>query len=115
MNSSMQIKGSDGVCLVRENLIVAFFGKSPFATMVDGVLRCVDQYLKMVPNEALSWSLIGSTAETHRPANAKAIARCRALLTASTARQKDIHFRLMGPDKWGPDYHLLVGGLKAPS
>jgi hypothetical protein len=115
MDSSVRIQSKNGDSLVRENLIVAFFGLSPFAKMVDGGARCVDRYLKMVPNEALSWSLIGTTASTHKPANAKDIAKCRALLTASTAKQKDIHFRLMGPDKWGPDYRLLVNGLKAPS
>lgn len=115
MDSPVRIQGKDGDSLVRENLIVAFFGTGPFAKMVDGFARCVDRYLGMVPNEALTWSLIGSTATTLKPASAKDIAKCRGLLTASTAKQKDIHFQLLGTDKWGPDYRLLVGGLKAPS
>lgn len=95
--------------------MVAFFGKRPFAEMVEGAAYCVEQYLEMIPKDALAWSLIGSTASTHKRLNAKDIARCRGMLAVSTAKQKDIHFLMMGPEKWGPDYSVMVGGLKLPS
>jgi hypothetical protein len=115
MDGSVRIHGEDGDCLVRDNLMVAFFGKCPFAEMVEGVAYCVEQFLKMIPEGALAWSLIGSTASTHKTISARDVARCRALLTVATAKQKDIHFRLLGPEKWGPDYRLMVGGRKLPS
>ena len=114
MEGSKLIRGDDGDALVRESLLVAFFAKRPFAEMVEGAAACFDQYLKMIPKEALKWSLIGSTASTHKAAGAKDVARCRALLTVSTARQKDIHFQLMGEEKWCPDYEVMIAGLKQP-
>lgn len=95
--------------------MVAFFRKCPFAEMAEGAAYCVDRYLKMIPKDALAWSLIGSTADTHKALNAKDITRCRTLMTVSTAKQKDVHFRLLGPEKWGPDYRLMVAGRKLPS
>jgi hypothetical protein len=111
----VQSTKEDGICLFRDNLMVAFYGKRPFAEMVNGAAWCFDQYLKMIPKDALSWSLIGSTADTNTPLGAKDIARCKAMLTVATAKRKDIHFRLKGHDAWGPDYSLMVGGLKQPS
>jgi hypothetical protein len=68
----------------------------------------------MVPVDALQWSIIGTTSGTHKPLNKKGIARCQSMLTMATAKQKDIHFRLMGPNKYGPDYRLVLHGNKRP-
>jgi hypothetical protein len=114
-DGSLRMQTKDGICLFRANLMVAFYGKRPFAEMVEGAAYCVDQYLKMIPKDAFSWSLIGSTADTNTPLGTRDIARCRAMLTVATAKRKDIHFRLHGHDAWGPDYSLMVGGLKLPS
>ncbi len=114
MEGSMLIRSDDGDPLVRESLLVAFFAKRPFAGMVEGAAACFDQYLKMIPQEALKWSLIGSTASTQMAATTKDIARCRALLTVSTAKQKDVHFDLLGPEKWCPGYQVIVAGRKQP-
>jgi hypothetical protein len=105
---------SDGDCLVRENLALALFCKLPFAEMADGVASCLEQYLQMIPEGALSWSLIGSTASTHKPLTPKDLGRCKSLLTPASAKLRDTHFRLMGRDKWGPDHAVMVCGRTAP-
>lgn len=114
-DGAIRMQASDGICLFRANLMVAFYGNRPFAEMVNGAAYCVNQYLKMIPKDALSWSLIGGSADTNTPLKAKDITRCKAMLTVPTAKRKDIHFRLKGTDAWGPDYSLMIGGLKQPS
>lgn len=115
MDNSVRLDDAQGQCLARDNLIVVFFGSRPFAQMVTGVAKCVDRYLAMIPADVLRWSIIGSTSGTYKPLTSKEIARCRAMLTASTAKQKDIHFRLLGPESAGPDYRLVVNGYKLPA
>src|SRR5690348_8481889 len=44
VNGSVLSRGKDGDCLVRDNLMVAFFGKRPFAEMVEGAAYCVNKY-----------------------------------------------------------------------
>jgi hypothetical protein len=114
MDEPVELHDAQGDCLARDNLLIAFFGNRPFAEMVKGAVYCVQTYLEMVPVDALQWSIIGTTSGTHKPLNEKGIARCQSMLTTATARQKDIHFRLMGPNKYGPDYSLVVDGNKRP-
>ena len=114
-DGSLRMQAADGICLFRANLILVFYSKRPFAEIVEGVAWCLNQYLNMIPKEALSWALIGSSADTKTALVPKDITRCRTMLTVATAKRKDIHFRLLGPDEWGPDYSLMIGGLKAPS
>src|SRR3954463_8828378 len=93
-DGSIRMQTKDGICLFRTNLMIAFYSKRPFAEMVKGVAYCVDQYLKMIPENALSWSLIGGNADTNKPLTNDDLARCKAMLTVATAKKKDIHFRL---------------------
>lgn len=115
MEAHVKLEDAQGRCLVRDNLMIVFFGSRPFADMVEGVGKCVDRYFAMLPKDALRWSIIGATSGTHKALTDKDSARCRSLLTVSTAKQKDIHFRLLGPDPYGPDYQLMVDGNKRPS
>ena len=115
MEQRVRLDDAQGQCLARDNLIVVFFGCRPFSEMVTGVARCVDRYLSLIPPEALRWSIIGSTSGTYKPLTAKDVERCRALLSPSTAKQKDIHFRLLGPESAGCDYRLVVNGYKVPA
>lgn len=114
MEKSVRLDDAHGQCLARDNLVIVFFDSRPFAQMVEGAAKCVDRYLAMIPSDALRWSIIGVTSDTYKPLPAKDIARCRAMLSASTAKQKDIHFRLLGPESAGPDYRLVVNGYKLP-
>jgi TseV toxin immunity protein TsiV len=104
----------DGVCLARDNLRLSFFAKRPFSEVVEAAAYCFERYLQIVPEDALKWALIGGTADTHQPLDAKALARCRSLLTVPVAKQKKVHFRVMGPQKWGPDCAFLVTGHQNP-
>jgi hypothetical protein len=114
MNERVRINDAEGICLVRDNLLVVFFGQRPFADMVEGAAYCVERYLDMVPTTLLRWSIIGMTSSTHKPLTDGDLARCRSMLTAKVAKQKDVHFRLMGPDKYGPDFRLVVLGVRNP-
>jgi Protein of unknown function (DUF3396) len=114
MDKSVRLDDAQGQCLVRDNLVIVFFGARPFAEMVEGVAKCVDRYLALIPSDALRWSIIGATSDTYKALTPKDLAQCRALLTPGTAKQKDIHFRLLGPESAGPDYRLVVNGYKRP-
>jgi hypothetical protein len=103
----------DGNCLVRDNLVLTFFGASPFAEMVAGVAYCVERYLALVPRTALTWHITGATSGTFKPLTPKSFATGMALLTVETAQKKDIHVSFGGPTEWGPDYQLTVDGRKA--
>jgi len=115
MDNDLRFTDKDGSCIARSNLVIAFFGKKQFAEIVDGARYCVDQYLKLLPKDALKWSVIGSASGTHKPILEKSIARCRSMLNVASARKKDIHFRLLGPEKYAPDYSLVLNGRKEPS
>jgi hypothetical protein len=105
----------NGDCLARDNMVIAFFGKYPFSKMVEGAKYCVQKFLEMTPIDALKWSIIGVSADTYKPLSDKALARCLSSLTVAASKKKDIHFRLSGPEKFGPDYRLLVDGNIQPS
>lgn len=115
MDEPVGLFDAEGDCLARDNLLIAFFGQRPFAEMVKGAAYCVQKYVEMVPPGVLQWSIVGTTSGTHKPLNEKGIARCQSMLTTSTAKQKDIHFRLMGPQMYGPDYRLVLNGYKRPT
>lgn len=115
MEERVGLYDAAGDCLARDNLQITFFGKRPFAQMVKGTGKCVQWFLAVVPEGELKWSIIGPTSGTHKPLTKKDLDRCLAMLTAAAARQKDIHFRLMGPAKYGPDYRLVVNGYKQPA
>lgn len=115
MNNNLWFHDTDGSCLARDNIVIAFFRKCPFADMVDGAKYCVDQYLQMIPNDVLQWSIIGPSAGTHKPLTDKSLTRCLSMLTVATAKKKDVHFRLLGPEKYGSDYGLILDGMKMPS
>ena len=66
----------NGDCLVRDNIVIAFFGKFPFSKMVEGAKYCVRKFLEMTPRDALKWSIIGKSADTYKPLSDKALARC---------------------------------------
>jgi len=115
MNENLRFHDTNGNCLARDNIVIAFFRKCPFADMVEGAKYCVDQYLQMIPTDVLHWSVIGASADTYKPLTEKSLARCRSMLTAVKARQKNIHFRLLGHEKYGPDYGVVLDGNKIPS
>lgn len=115
MPEKFWFEDADGECIARDNLVIAFFAKCPFAAIVQGALYCVDSYFRVVPEDQLRWSIIGTSADSYKPLTPKALNRCRSMLTSSTAKQKDVHFRIRGPEPSGPDYSLIVSGLKAPS
>jgi hypothetical protein len=114
MNEPVALFDAEGDCLARDNLLIVFFGQRPFAEMVKGAAYCVQTFVEMVPPGVLQWAIVGTTSGTHKPLNEKGIARCQSMLTTSTAKQKDIHFRLMGPQMYGPDYRLVLNGYKRP-
>ncbi|MCL4204035.1 MAG: DUF3396 domain-containing protein [Pirellulaceae bacterium] len=115
MDENLRLRDADGAYLARDNVVIAFFGKCPFADVVKGAKYCVDRFLDIVPGAALKWSVMGMNSGSFKPLTDKSLARCRAMLTVATAKQKDVHFRLLGPEKFGPDYGLYVNGYKSPS
>ncbi len=114
-NNKILLLDDNGDCLARDNMVIAFFGKVPFSEMVEGAKYCVQKFLEMTPKDALKWSIIGITADTSKPLSDKALARCLSTLTVTASKKKDIHFQLYGPQKFGPDYRLLLYGNKQPS
>lgn len=115
MDDRVGLYDAAGDCLARDNLQVTFFGKRPFAQMVKGTAECVRWFLGAVPESELTWSIVGPASGTHKPLTKKDLDRCLSMLTVATAKQKDVHFRLMGPVKYGPDYRLVVNGYKEPA
>jgi len=114
MNEHVRINDTDGTCLVRDNLMIVFFGQRPFADMVEGAARCVDRFLEMTPAKQLKWSIIGTTSSSHKPLTDRDLARCQSMLVPKIAKQKDIYFRLMGPEKYGPDFGVMIYGERNP-
>jgi hypothetical protein len=115
MDERVGLSDAAGDCIARTNLQITFFAKRPFAQMVKGAAYCAQWYLRAVPPGTLQWSIIGPTSGTHKPLTEKDVARCLSMLTSTTAKQKDVHFRLMGPAKYGPDYRLVINGYKQPA
>ena len=114
MDEKLRLYDAHGDCLARDNLLIVFFGRKPFADMVQGVAYCVERYLQMVPDQALQWAIIGSNSGTYRKLSKRDLERCLSMMTVKTAKQKNIHFRLLGPEIYGPDYALLLNGYQTP-
>ncbi len=114
MTKPIRFTDSSGEFLARDNVVMAFFGKSPFSEMADGAKRVFDKYLNLIPQDALKWSIIGMNTGTFKPVTQQALRRCASLLEKGSAEKKDVHFQLMGSQKWVPDYCFTVTGYKKP-
>jgi hypothetical protein len=101
--SEISIAGKKGGVIARTNLVLCFFGQSSVGDWAEAGAMCFDEWLKVVPQDSLAWSLIGASASSYAAANARTVARCRALLEAAKSKDQLQSFELLGPDRYTPD------------
>ncbi|MBI4566217.1 MAG: DUF3396 domain-containing protein [Planctomycetes bacterium] len=108
----------DGMTYLRGSVLVAFFLEKPFHEAVGGVLSVFDDYLAMIPPDALKWSSIGAASEEWKPVAKTTFDRCRTQMTPAAVKKRDLSsFELADGDKGGdaPGYSFMaVGGPVDP-
>jgi hypothetical protein len=114
MDEPIRFYDSEGDIVARDNLLLAFFGKCPFAQMVEGAKHLFDRWLALIPDDVLKWAALGEHAEYFKPLKPQALARCHSMLNEEVAKEKNIVFDLKGPQRSGPDYRFVVSGYKEP-
>ncbi|MCI0560593.1 MAG: DUF3396 domain-containing protein [Nitrososphaera sp.] len=114
MTEELRIQNSSGEILARENFILAFFGNRPFAEMAEGTREVLTCWLKLIPETAIQWAVVGKSAVKYKNVTPKLLDRCLAMLDSDVAMKNDVYFRIMGPQPYGPDYRALISGYIKP-
>jgi hypothetical protein len=115
MDEPIRFYDSEGDIVARDNLLLAFFGKCPFAQIVGDAKHLFDRWLALIPDDVLKWVAIGEHAEYFKALNPQGLARCHSMLNEKVAKEKNIVFDLKGPQRSGPDYRFVVSGYKEPA
>src|SRR5215831_5679146 len=102
-----------GTLYLRDGVTLAFFFPMPFDKVVGSVLKVFEEYLRMIPSDALKWASVGATSEEWRPIAKTTIDRCRAQLAPEAVRKRQLTaFELTDGDSAGdaPAYGFKVVG-----
>lgn len=102
-----------GRIYLRDGITVAFFLPTPMHEIVGPLLAAFEEYLKMVPEDALRWESVGASSEEWKPINKTTLQRCRAQLKLEAVRKRKLtSFELADGDVGGdaPGYGILVIG-----
>ena len=104
----------DGTLVARDNFLIAFFCPVPFPKMASATKVAFDRWLAVVPDDAVKWAVVGSTATQRKKAGAKTIEQCAAMLDASAAAKRPLTtFQIGGPQEWNADHWFRVIGHKS--
>jgi Protein of unknown function (DUF3396) len=115
MTDEMRIHTPNGEILARDNFVIAFFGRRPFAEMAAGARAAVEQWLKIVPSDCLKWALVGKSSTKYQKLTPQVVKRCFAMLDKDVTTKTDVYFKILGPQTAGPDYMALIKGYKKPA
>lgn len=102
-----------GTLYLRDGVTLAFFLPMPFDKVAHSILKVFDEYLQMIPPDALRWASVGATSDEWRPITKTAIGRCRAQLDPKAMRKRSLtSFELRDGDSGGdaPGYGFHVIG-----
>jgi hypothetical protein len=80
MTDEMRIHTPSGEILARDNFVIAFFGRRPFAEMAAGARAAVEQWLKIVPSDCLKWALVGKSSTKYQKLTPQVVKRCFVML-----------------------------------
>ena len=98
----ISIIGKEGEPIIRSNLVVCFFGQTTVPKWAATGTHVLKEWLKLVPDETLKWTLIGASASTFAAINSRSVERCFALMDAKKSKLKELtSFELLGPEKYG--------------
>jgi hypothetical protein len=113
-NQKMRVTARNGDILARDSFVVAFFGCRPFSEIAGAARKLVEQWLTLVPADALRWAIVGKSSTKFVKWTPQSRQRCFDLLDKDVTTKKDIYFRIVGPQTAGPDYMALVKGFVKP-
>jgi hypothetical protein len=100
-----------GSVLVRDNFVLAFFCCRDFKTMADAVRGVFDEWLAVIPADALQWTLIGSSASEIKPIAKTSLDRCRDQMDPAKAAKRPLSaFVVFGPEVDNPSYRFNLDG-----
>lgn len=102
-----------GMVYLRDGITVAFFIPTPLHEVVEPIRAVFDEFLKMIPTDALRWESIGAGSEEWRPVTRTTYDRCRAQLKREAALRRSLtSFELTDGDQGGeaPSHGIVVIG-----
>ena len=83
-------KDNDGTVYLRDGITVAFFMPTPLEAAAPGIRLALERYLARLVPGTLKWASVGADAEEFRPLTAKAVERCRSMLSNEATRKRDL-------------------------
>jgi hypothetical protein len=109
--STICIRNSDGQVLARNNWVIAFFLPNPFGSIARAAQSVFDLWRTIVPNESLTFAMVGASADEAKAVGAKTLAQCRAMLDPAKAERREITaFDIFGPQPENPDHMFSIVG-----
>ena len=111
----VELPGKYGGPRLRDGLVVVLFKRGSPVRWAPQVLTAFDLWLGAVPDGAKIFALIGASSTKTKPANARTIDRCLAMLKPEKVRARDItSFNVQGPQKTNPDFFFETRGDTKP-